>query len=100
MDLFTNGQLKPPDDPEMGTPIIDPSEPKDATEGDENQADKKDGTEKVQKSANVDLDEFKDRSGLHYKQGLRLTSQTPNPPELHNSSRQFGAIADLGANKY
>ena len=46
------------------------------------------------------MDEFKDRSGLHYKQGLRLTSQTPNPPELHNSSRQFGAIADLGANKY
>ena len=47
MDLFTNGQLKPPDDPEMGTPIIDPSEPKDATEGDENQADKKDVTENV-----------------------------------------------------
>mmetsp|Transcript_9923 Transcript_9923/g.12335 ORF Transcript_9923/g.12335 Transcript_9923/m.12335 type:complete len:87 (+) Transcript_9923:1829-2089(+) len=86
MDLFTNGQLKPPDDPEMGMPIIDPNEAKEGEDDEKANAEKK-ANSVGKNNPKERLDEFKDKCGLHYKESLKVTSWTPNPPELQSSSR-------------
>lgn len=71
MDLFTNGELKPSDDPDMVGPakeVVEPSEEK-----------------ALSKADTGVVDEFKDKEGLHYKADLKATSKTPGPNMMVHS---------------
>ncbi len=68
MDAFTNGEFKPPEDPEMAGPLPDP------VDGANDETQKEDGdkakpTEAVSEVGKREnsVDEFKDKNGLHYK---------------------------------
>ncbi len=69
MDAFTNGEFKPPEDPEMAGPLPDPVDGS-------NEETKKEDTDKSKPTEAAvsevgkkekSVDEFKDKNGLHYK---------------------------------
>ncbi len=69
MDSFTNGEFKPPEDPEMAGPLPDP------VDGANEETTKDDGDIAKPTEAAISevgkreksVDEFKDKNGLHYK---------------------------------
>ena len=75
MDLFTNGELKPVEDPPMLLPDILPEEeqPQSASE-----QEKMRNANQTEQRKN-EVDEFNDPDGIHYKPGQKITSKTPGP---------------------
>ena len=90
MDLFTNGELKPSDDPDMVAPAKDPPPQSDQQESAKEVDPAKIGAAKTASvAANSNrntVDEFKDKEGLHYKADMKATSKTPGPNMLISGS--------------
>lgn len=90
MDLFTNGELKPSDDPDMVSPAKDPPPPQSDQHPDSakeviNNAANKTVVAGATSNRNT-VDEFKDKEGLHYKADMKATSKTPGPNMLIGGS--------------
>ena len=91
MDLFTNGELKPSDDPDMVAPAKD-SEQQAATSDSKDENREKEKAEATEAGAATittnrnTIDEFKDKEGLHYKADMKATSKTPGPNMLGSSA--------------
>ena len=80
MDMFTNGELKPSDDPDMVAPVKDLDQPSNVSN---------DNKAKLSAAASVidnTVDEFKDKEGLHYKVDMKATSKTPGPNLINTGS--------------
>ena len=80
MDMFTNGDLKPSDDPDMVAPVKDSEHPSAASNDDK---------AKLSAAASAidnTVDEFKDKEGLHYKVDMKATSKTPGPNLINTGS--------------
>lgn len=70
MDAFTNGEFKPPEDPEMAGPLPDPVDgANEETSKEKEDGDKSKPTETASEVGKREksVDEFKDKNGLHYK---------------------------------
>ena len=82
MDMFTSGELKPMDEPPMAPQCREKGEGEVVKEEDESklqqitQRDGKGVTSDYGRKED-EFDEFKDKSGLHYKPDMRATSKTP-----------------------
>ena len=92
MDLFTNGELKPSDDPDMVAPAKDPppqssdQQQESAKEADPAKIGAAKTTSVAANSNRNTVDEFKDKEGLHYKADMKATSKTPGPNMLISAS--------------
>ena len=108
--MFTNGDLKPSDDPEMVEPVKESVEQVVSTSNDKDK-DKDKGKDKENKKGSIagsidnTVDEFKDKEGLHYKADLKATSKTPGPNMINTGSnnmmnrQQTNSIGDLHSRK-
>ena len=99
MDMFTSGELKPMDEPPMAPQCREKAEGEEVKEEDNKvqqitQRDGKGVTSDYGRKED-EFDEFKDKSGLHYKPDMRATSKTPGLERAQNSFRQHSSIGDL-----
>ena len=87
MDMFTNGDLKPSDDPDMVEPVKDTTVmPLSGTSNDDKAAKASVAGSVIDKTV---VDEFKDKEGLHYKADMKATSKTPGPNMINTGSNNL-----------
>lgn len=96
MDQFTNGELKPSEDPSMMQPLQASGQ---ASEAGEKEISTGNNAVKKGSLTKRTVDEFTDVGGLHYKGNIVSTSKTPGlNPSKHigaNSAARRASIGDM-----